>query len=107
MVVVFLFTFSKHECNNTSAKPVYEFYEYLKQKNNDKRQILACFLGRIPFPIKIIHSTMLTLQKQYIEMTQCRLIYMNPAVSTPIMILKYVSPPSLVELNKVTGICLC
>ena len=45
-------------------KLVYEFYEYLKQKtNNDKRQKLACLLGGIPFAMKIIHSTMSTLQE--------------------------------------------
>ena len=80
-------------------KLAYELYEYLKQKkkkkNNDKRQILACFFGGIPFPIKMIHSTMSTLQKKYIEMTQCYLIYMNPALPTSIMILKYVLPPSI------------
>ena len=42
-------------------KLVYELYEYLKQKNNDKRQKLACLLGGIPFPLKIIHSTRSTL----------------------------------------------
>ena len=40
---------------------VYELYEYLKQKNNDKRQKLACLLGGIPF--QIIHSTMSTKQE--------------------------------------------
>ena len=44
-------------------KLVYELYEYLKQKNNDKRQQLASLLGGIHFPIKIIHSTMSTLQE--------------------------------------------
>ena len=33
------------------------------KKNNDKRQKLACFSGGIPFPIKILHSTMSTLQE--------------------------------------------
>ena len=63
-------------------------------KNNDKRQILICFFGGIPFPIKKIHSTKSTLQKQYIEMTQLCLIYIDPALPTSIMILKYISPPS-------------
>ena len=43
-------------------KLVYELYEYLKEKN-DKRQKLACLLGGTPFPIKMIHSTIPTLQE--------------------------------------------
>ena len=102
MVVVFFYyhlksAFSKHECNKTLTETCICFHEYLKQTIKLKnKHILACFLGRIPFPIKIIHSTMSKLQKQYIEMTQCCLIYMNPALPTSIMILKYVSPPGLV-----------
>ena len=46
-----------------NQKLVYELNEYLKQKNNDKRHKLACLLDGIPFPIKIIHSTMSTLQE--------------------------------------------
>ena len=42
-------------------KLVYQLYEYPKQKNNDKRQKLACLLGGIPFQLKIIHSTLSTL----------------------------------------------
>ena len=53
---------SKHQ-----QKLVYELYEYLKKKNNDKRKKVACFLDRIPLPVKIIHSTMSTLQE-----TVCR-----------------------------------
>ena len=40
---------------------------------------------------------MSTLQETvYMEMTQCYLIYMNPALPTSIMILRYVSSPILV-----------
>ena len=53
----------KHGCNKTSSETLYERYENIKQKNNDKRQKLACLLGEIPFPIKIIHSTISTLQE--------------------------------------------
>ena len=43
-------------------KLVYELYEYLKQNImiKDKK---ACLLGGLPFQIKIIHSTMSTLQE--------------------------------------------
>ena len=40
-------------------------------------------------------------------MTQCYLIYINHAISTSIMIFKYVSPPILVYLNQVAKIGLC
>ena len=43
-------------------KLVYELYEYLKQ-NNDKRKTRTCLLDGIPLPIKIIQSTMSTLQE--------------------------------------------
>ena len=42
---------------------LYDLYKYIKQKNNDNRQNLAPLLGEIPFPIKIIHSTISTLQE--------------------------------------------
>ena len=89
-------------------KLVYELYEYLEQKKNDKRQKIACLLGGIHFPIKIILSTMSLLKKQYIEMTQCYLIFMNPALPTSIMIFRIVlAPPILVKLNQVARMCLC
>ena len=75
----------------------YELNEYLKQTNNDKRPKLACLLGGILFQIKIIHSTMPTLQETvYRNDSFFYLIYMYPALPTSIMILRYVSPPNLV-----------
>ena len=53
-------------------------------------------LGRNPFPNK--NNTLKQCQhskKQYMEMTQFYLIYMNP-VQTSIMILRFVSSPILV-----------
>ena len=44
-------------------KLVYELYGYLKQKIMIKEKKLTCLSGGIPFPIKIIHSTMSTLQE--------------------------------------------
>ena len=46
-------------------------------------------------------------KKRYIEITPCYLIYMNHALSTPIMNFWYVSPPISVYLNQVAGTCLC
>ena len=43
-------------------KLVYDLYEYLKVTHNDKRQKLACLMVEIHFTIKLIHSTMSTLQ---------------------------------------------
>ena len=44
-------------------KLVYELYDYLKQIKLKKRQKLACLLGRFPFLITIIHSTMPKMQE--------------------------------------------
>ena len=48
-------------------KLVYRLHEYFKQRNNDKRQELACLWGGITFPITIIHSTMSILQADYLN----------------------------------------
>ena len=100
--VVFFFNhhlksaFLKHGCNKTSTETCIWTLWIFRAQHNDKRQKIACLLGGIPFPIKIIHSTMSTFHEKVYKMTQWYLIYMNPALPTSMMIFRYVSPPILV-----------
>ena len=101
-VVVFSLkpSFKKCFCRNMGVlkikqKLVYELYEYSKLKIMIKKK-WSMLLDRIPLPVKIIHSKIQHCKKQFIEMIQCYLVYINPSSTTSIMSSWYVSPPILV-----------
>ena len=63
LTIIYKVPFSNIVVIKHQQKLVYNLYGYLKQKNNDKRQKLACLWGGIPFPITMINSIMSTLQE--------------------------------------------
>ena len=63
LTIIYKVPFSNMVIIKHQQKLVYELYGYLKPKNNDKRQNLACLWGGIPYPITMINPTMSTLQE--------------------------------------------
>ena len=75
------YVFLKAGCNKTSTETCIWTLWIFKAKIDNKRQKLACLLGGILFPMTWYTQQCLHCKKQYIEMTQCYLTYMNPATN--------------------------